>query len=262
MNYFLKGIKIIIFYFLKCRILALVLLFAIVLNSIKGLAQNTTVYRFTNLAIDEFGNATNIPEGISRETTKRLIYLRSLKTASSTCGFSFKEVFKPASVDFTSQTYNRIYDHYFILLDSNEVSSFKYTFNFANPPGGTLSFGQELSFNSWDVGIKDSSKTGYDIACLKNLMSPESKSTGSLTNALVWGIAPTQPTLLTVKAKSSGGSWVQSSLITEGQSVKLNALGGGPIYIYQYSWYNASTPLTRGCLIETTFGGGCTAVVL
>jgi hypothetical protein len=72
MNYFLKGIKIIIFYFLKCRILALVLLFAIVLNSIKGLAQNTTVYRFTNLAIDEFGNATNIPpltRGCLIETT-------------------------------------------------------------------------------------------------------------------------------------------------------------------------------------------------
>jgi hypothetical protein len=116
----------------KNRLLILILLFAF--TSKQGGAQ---VYRYTSpsssIITNSDGNATNIPTDIPNNNTKHLVYLRSLKTIKNSSLFYFQELFQPEAGNFESQTYSKINDHYFILLDSNEVSSFKYTFNFANP---------------------------------------------------------------------------------------------------------------------------------
>jgi hypothetical protein len=116
----------------KLSLLALVFLFTLI--SLQGVAQ---VYRYTSpcssIITNSDGNATNIPTDIPNSNTKQLVYLRSLKTVKNSSLFYFQELFQPEAGNFESQTYSKINDHYFILLDSNEVSSFKYTFNFANP---------------------------------------------------------------------------------------------------------------------------------
>jgi hypothetical protein len=150
----------------KFRFLAMVFLFAII--SLQGEAQ---VYRYTSpsssIITNSDGNATNIPTDIPNSNTKQLVYLRSLKTVKNSSLFYFKELFQPVVGNFENQTYSRINDHYFILLDSNEVNSFKYSFYYGNSTTA-LCFGQDFTSNFDYPGEIEYREKTYATNCSKN----------------------------------------------------------------------------------------------
>ena len=182
----------------KFRLLAMVFLFAI--NSLQGVAQ---VYRYTSpsssIITNSDGNAINIPTDIPNNNTKHLVYLRSLKTVKNSSLFYFQELFQPVAGNFEDQTNSRINDHYFILLDSNEISSFKYSFYYGNSTS-SYCFGQDFTSNFFYPGVIEYSIKNYAINCSKNEI-PENTRATILTNELFCGIAPEKPKCLTIKGQ-------------------------------------------------------------
>lgn len=238
MNYISKEIKSIIFCLLKPSSLAMVFLLAMMLQSKQGEAQVWVTTSHGDIGY-EFESATSVPSQIPRDSQKRLIYLRSEKKNYTCFTKGFDYFIQIDTFYYGIDTYQTVNKDYYVLVDSNQIVNFKYTYSWWDHHEDEYHYEDDAEViyeSSWGVGII-SSKSNFTYPTCEG-----STDRGSLSNHLYYGIAPEGPTKMEIKLKNKT-SWVGSTMATEGDEIQLSLEGGGPKYVYEfnYNWNNVDS---------------------
>ena len=188
------------FFLGQSKLIVMIVLLSLLLLGFRGVAQ---VYHFSSNEVshDGNGNATSLPTSVPRSLTKRLGYLRSKKKVQNNNPmYFFKESFQPLFTgNFESGACYSSDDHYFIVLNDDEISSFDYIFNYGTAPDATC-LGEDFISNFNYTGFLSNDIENYAATCSKSI-TPESIRAAVLSNELWWGISINKPDLLEIKGK-------------------------------------------------------------